>query len=329
MDNVGAAGLLANACFAAPPHVTVAKTELVRGTGEDSQVKVGTWLLHRVSVITVNAEDESKLANINSLSSSDENISRAGSSEESIKPNDRAFEATTPEVGSIAARNIPPVEPEPEHASGNWIPGGLYAAFDHDAYTCFKVLAVDDEVLHIKPFYTRYEQLPSAQECKEQDDLSKRVLEGVFRVDESLENSLPDDDSSDCQCSDCLYYSDYSDYSDCSDFSDCSDCSDGPLGISVGPMPLVQESGEQDDLPKCVVQDSPQADESSEDSLADDDFPVCQCSGGLLGTFVGYMPMARNHFKGKNAQLIVTTSIIDCELVGYREWQDSNRGYFL
>ena len=352
MDSIGAAGSLASVGCAASQHVTVpaAKTELVRGNGEDARVKIGTGRLNQMSVSAANAESENELPNINSLSSSDENIPKAGSSEKHIKPNDSTSEATAPEVGSIAARNISPAEPE--HASGNWILGGLYASFDDGAYKCFKVLAVDDEVLHIKPFFTRYEQLPSVQECKKEDDLSKRVFQDLFRVDESS-----GDDSPDCQCSDGPLGAsvghtpsvqesreqddlpkrvaqdsprvDESSEGSLSD-DDCPDCqcSDGPLGTFVGHMPSVQESKEQDDLPKRVVQDSPRVDESSEGSLSDDDCPDCQCSGGLFGNFVGHMPVARSHFEGMNAQLIVTTSIVDCELVGYRDWQDSDGGYF-
>ena len=161
--------------------------------------------------------------------------------------------------------------------------------------------------MHIKPFFTRYEQLPSVQECKEEDDRSKRVIQDSFPVDELSEGSLSGDDSSDCQC---------------------AECSGGPLDTSVGHMPSVQESKEQDDLPKRVVQDSPRVDESSEDSLSDDDSPDCQCSGGLSDPLVMHMPMARSRFEGMNAQLIVTTSIIDCELMGYREWQSSGGGRF-
>lgn len=88
MGNIGAAGSLASVGCAASPHVTVANTELARGTGEDARVKVGAWRLQQMLVSTANVEDESELPNINSLSLTDENISRAGSSEERIKPSD-------------------------------------------------------------------------------------------------------------------------------------------------------------------------------------------------------------------------------------------------
>lgn len=82
----------------------------------------------------------------------------------------------------IATRGIAPVASRP--ARIDWTPGGIYASrLAGGSYECFKVLGVEDDTIHTKPFLNRYRYKPCVADlntlfaCMEHTAVSRQGLE--------------------------------------------------------------------------------------------------------------------------------------------------------
>ena len=91
------------------------------------------------------------------------NTSASGSPRRSSRLRQVGRQGTMPnsQAVRVATRGIAPVASGP--ARIDWTPGGIYASRKaNGSYECFKVLAVEDDVIHTKPFLNQFGYRPRA-----------------------------------------------------------------------------------------------------------------------------------------------------------------------